>query len=255
MPLREADGLRYFQFESLIGSQLDHAIFTRQGGVSPTPWRSLNLGSTVGDRLDRVSENLARALTAAGSKAESLFDLWQVHSATVVATDRPGRTNLRADAIITDRSDVTIMMRFADCVPIFVWAPDQVAIGMAHAGWKGTIQEIAKCLVADIQTRYGAKPDSMLAGIGPSIGPDHYPVGPDVSGMVEAALGKEHLHRVGDKTHFDLWAANAVQLREAGVQSIEVAEICTACNIDDWFSHRGERGKTGRFGAFLAIRS
>ncbi|MFQ5942355.1 MAG: peptidoglycan editing factor PgeF [Anaerolineales bacterium] len=260
MPFREAHGLRFFQFESLEDTQIDHAILTRQGGVSPAPWSSLNYGRTVGDDEDRVTENIDRGLSTTGRKLNQTFDVWQVHSATVVRADRPGLAggHLKADAIITNSPYVTLMMRFADCVPIMIYDPHRRAVGVAHAGWLGTARGVATRLVRSLRDEYGSEPEDMLAGIGPSIGPDHYPVGADVVAHFEQALGdpsREHFHKTGSEMHLDLWGANEAQLRSAGVRSIEVAELCTACNLQDWYSHRGEHGRTGRFGAHLALSS
>jgi YfiH family protein len=260
MPFQEADGLRFFQFESLADTNLNHAILTRHGGVSPAPWNSLNYGRTVGDEDPRVSENIRRGLGATGQSLDEAFDVWQVHSATVVRADGPNLAggHLKADAIVTGRPGVTLMMRFADCVPIMIYDPQNRAAGVAHAGWLGTVRGIAAELVQKMQSEFGSKPSELLAGIGPSIGPDHYPVGNDVVEQLEQAQGDaahKHLYSINGATHLDLWTANEAQLLSEGVNSIEVSEICTACNLQDWYSHRGENGATGRFGAHLAIRS
>jgi YfiH family protein len=258
MPFRQASGLRFFQFDSLVDPQLEHGIFTRHGGVSPRPWNSLNLGGTVGDQATRVAENRIRLLKAAGRTVNSSFDVWQVHSARVIHAVEPlgEQTPQRADAILTDNSDITLMMRFADCVPILIFDPVRHAIGIAHAGWKGTIDGVSTALVKQMRRAFGSRPEHLKAGIGPSIGPDHYPVGPEVVALVRDAFGAqsdEHLRVQDGATHFDLWSANRWQLERSGVNSIEVAEICTACKTDDWFSHRGEAGSTGRFGAILGL--
>jgi YfiH family protein len=260
MAFREADGLRFFQFESLLDPNLDHAILTRHGGLSPAPWNSLNYGRTVGDTDSRVTQNISRGLGATGRLQEEAFDVWQVHSATVVRAEGPnlGGGHLKADAIITDRPGVTLMMRFADCVPIMIYDPQNRAAGVAHAGWLGTVRGMGAELVRSMQKEFGSNPDELIAGIGPSIGPDHYPVGDDVVAQFEKAYGesaRRHFLSINGDTHLDLWSANMAQLRAAGVNSIEVSEICTACNLQDWYSHRGENGATGRFGAHLAIRS
>jgi copper oxidase (laccase) domain-containing protein len=106
-------------------------------------------------------------------------------------------------------------------------------------------------MVRDFQSR----PADILAAIGPSIGPDHYPVGPEVVEQVRAAFpGPNGLLRdVDGRAHLDLWAANARALREAGVDQIEIAGVCTACNVDRFYSHRAEAGRTGRFGAVIAL--
>lgn len=260
MPFRESAGIRYFQFESFQHPSLQHAIVTRQGGVSPRPWASLNLGGTVGDHPTRVGVNLERAMQATELRTESLFQVWQVHSAEVARADAPklGQSSIKADAIVTNRPGVTLLMRFADCVPILVFDPIREAIGIAHAGWLGTIRGVAASLVSTMAREFGSDPGDLIAGIGPSIGPDHYPVGPDVAAQVESSFGtatSEHLRRLNGQLILDLWSANRWQLESAGIRAVEVSGICTACHLNDWYSHRGEHGQTGRFGAAVALRS
>jgi copper oxidase (laccase) domain-containing protein len=104
--------------------------------------------------------------------------------------------------------------------------------------------------------RYGSRPADIIACIGPSIGPDHYEVGADVISQVEQTFGEDALlmlPRHGARTHFDLWKANQYLLERAGVRQIELAALCTACHTEDWFSHRAEHGKTGRFGALISL--
>lgn len=258
MPFRQVGDLRLYSLESLNRPGLTHAAFTRLGGVSPSPWASLNLGGTVGDDGPRVLENKRRALVAVGRSGESLHEVWQVHSADVVHAQAPrGPAALRqADAMITSNPQVTLLMRFADCVPILLYDPGKQAIGLVHAGWLGTARKTVVQAVRALRQAFGCDPAELLAGLGPSIGPDHYAVGEDVIGAVREALGPsadEVLVARNGQVHLDLWLANRRLLEGEGVSSIEVAELCTACHLEDWYSHRGEAGKTGRFGALMAL--
>lgn len=262
MPFVDADGLRYLTFE-IFPPDVVHAVFTRRGGLSPAPWDSLNVGGTVGDERARVRANRDRSLRALGRSPESLFDVWQVHSADVVLANAPhprgdNPPEFKADAIITDNPDVTLFMRFADCAPILLYDPHKRAVGLVHAGWLGTVRRAAGETVKAMQAAFGTRPADVLAVIGPSIGPDHYEVGADVETQVRHAFGKAAeslLHRNhGPKPHFDLWAANELVLRQAGVEQIHVAGLCTACHPEDWYSHRAQRGRTGRFGALMGLR-
>lgn len=261
MPFRQADKIRYYEFESFVDEPVIQAVFTRQGGVSPAPWNSLNLGSTVGDDLDHVISNRSRAIRSVGLTENSIYDVWQVHSAVVSRGDAPRPANIdhqKADAIISNRPSVTLMMRFADCTPILLFDPIQKSIGLVHAGWQGTVKNVVGAAVAAMQNAYGTKPENILAAIGPSIGPDHYEIGSDVIGQVEQTFGQDSaglLPRPNASTHFDLWAANRLLLERAGVRKVETSGICTACHLDDWFSHRAEKGRTGRFGALIALRT
>jgi copper oxidase (laccase) domain-containing protein len=127
---------------------------------------------------------------------------------------------------------------------------------MVHSGWLGTVRGAARAAVEAMQARYGSEPADILAAIGPAIGPDHYEVGADVIARVRATFGAEAdalLPSYGKSTHFDLWKANQLLLAQAGVNQVEVAGICTACHTEDWFSHRGEKGRTGRFGALIGL--
>ncbi len=260
MPFCSSHGIRYYTFESFPSSVV-HGILTRRGGVSPAPWDSLNVGATVGDEREHVRENRLRSFAALGRRMDSLFDVWQVHSADVVFAEGPRPPEVdhhKADVIFTDRPEVTLYMRFADCVPILLHDPKKKVVGIAHAGWMGTVRGTCTAALKAMREHYGSKPEDIQAAIGPSIGVDHYEVGPDVIQQVERAFngqGRSLIEMHGQKTHLDLWAANKLQLEQAGVRQIEVAGICTACHLEDWYSHRAEKGKTGRFGALIALQA
>ncbi len=259
MPFRHTGSHRIFQFEALQDPGLTHAIFTRQGGVSPAPWRSLNVGGTVGDAAACVLENERRIFAGLGRSLDSKFDVWQTHSESVVVAEAPrGEAALRkADAIVSQSPEVTLLMRFADCVPILLFDPVRLAIGLVHAGWKGTVLGVARRAVLAMMASFGTQPQTLIACLGPSIGPDHYQVGDDVLKQVRLAFGQtagRHLRTSGEKLSLDLWSANTEVLESVGVRRIEVARICTACHLNDWFSHRGELGKTGRFAALIGLQ-
>lgn len=261
MAILTSGGLKYYTFDSFPQDRVGHGIFSRNGGVSPEPWNSLNLGGTVGDSAENVIENRNKLFKSIRRPLESIYDVWQVHSADVVCTEnaRPLKEpHLRADAIITRNPTITLMMRFADCVPVLLYDPVQHAVGLVHAGWKGTVTFVVEAAVRRMATCFGSQPEDIIAGIGPSIGPDHYEVGEDVISSVETAFGKysgELLSRTNHHCHFDLWKANQRVLELSGVTKVETAGICTACHGNDWYSHRAEKGKTGRFGAVIFIES
>jgi polyphenol oxidase len=258
MPFISVGEIRFFQ-SGLLDKKVRHAFFTRQGGVSPEPWNSLNLGSTVGDDLQRVVENRQRALTALGRDPASVYDVWQVHGTTVVIADSPrspSTPHLQADAVLTNKPGITLMMRFADCVPVMLHDPVNNVIGIVHAGWLGTVLGTVRHAVTAIQDKFGSLPQNIKAVIGPSIGPDHYEVGPDVVSRVRAAFPSAHGDLISNREgrfFFDLWAANRYLLQDSGVHDIDLVGLCTACHTDDWYSHRAERGRTGRFGAIIAL--
>jgi len=260
MPFIQVGDLRYYQFESFRQPGLVHAVFTRQGGASPTPWESLNLGGLSGDAKENVVENRRRIFAAMGLPVESIYDAWQVHGTEVICTDRPRPldvAHVKADAILTDNPQVTLFMRFADCVPIFLYDPIRRVVGLVHAGWQGTIAQIARIAVERMVYEYGSIPGDILAAIGPSIGPDHYEIGPNVVEKVNAVFSEAApslLDNRQGKIYFDLWKTNLVILEGVGVKQAQVAGLCTACHTEDWYSHRAEMGNTGRFGALIALK-
>jgi polyphenol oxidase len=258
MTFHDRDGLRYFTFSSLDQAGAPHAIFTRLGGVSQHPFASLNFGYSVGDERHAAEENRRRAYACIGRNPSSSPDIYQVHSDRIIpARLRNAHEPLpEADGWVTDSGEFTLSLRFADCVPILLYDPVRRVAGIAHAGWKGTASQIAARAVEAMQRLHGSRPADILAGIGPSIGPDHYLVGDDVAQTMRAAYGaaaEKFLARHADGSHLDLWSANETALRTAGVEQIEIAALCTACHTEDWFSHRAEHGRTGRFGAMIWI--
>jgi YfiH family protein len=258
MPFYEQNGLRYYQFDIFPSSVLN-GVFTRLGGVSPAPWNSLNLGGSVGDEPDHVAANRIRVFEAMGRNPASIHDVWLVHGADIVHAQAPRPLTEpapKADILFTDNPEVSLFMRFADCVPLLFHDPKKGVIGIAHAGWMGTLQGVAGAAIRGMREHYGSNPADVIAGVGPSIGVDHYEVGGEVAEKFTEKYphhAEEILQRRDGSVYLDLWAANARQLREAGVEHIQVSGICTACNLGDWFSHRAEKGKTGRFGALMAL--
>lgn len=259
MPFKQSSQIRYFTFNLLDGQGPIHAIFTRQGGVSASPWQSLNVGGTVGDEPEHVQENRQRSFRAVDLNPGSIYDAWQVHGSEVVVADRPRKrseAHRQADILLTNHPGVTLFMRFADCVPIMLYDPRQGVVGLVHAGWRGTVKRAPAAAIQTMQAHFNSQPADILAGIGPSIGGHHYPVGEEVVQQVRRAFGERTagilIHQNGH-TNLDLWAANRMILEDCGVEKIEVSGLCTACEMNDWYSHRGESGKTGRFGALISL--
>ena len=259
MGFQHQQGLRYYQFEIFTNQPVFHAVLTRQGGFSKAPYDSLNTGGTVGDDPGDVLENHRLIYKVLGYPFDSRFDVWQVHGTRILSTNTPrpiGTPHPRADGILTDRTGITLFMRFADCVPILFFDPRKRVAGIAHAGWQGTSQKIASKAVAAMVDLYGSHPGDILAAIGPSICQDCYEVGDEVYQAFRAGFGQEakrfFTNKVGG-SYLDLWAANKFVLREAGVACIEVSGLCTACHLEDWYSHRAEKGQTGRFGVIMAL--
>ncbi len=252
------DGIVFYRFEDLAREPgLDHALFTRHGGVSQPPFATLNMGHTVGDDVSAVQRNHQRALAALGWRREDVATCYQVHSARVgvVGSADRGQVYPETDALVTADPGVALMLRFADCVPVLFYDKRKGVIGLAHAGWRGVAVGVVPATVRTLVETFSCRPRDLWAGVGPSIGPCCYEVGPEVVEQVKTAVnGREPFRWENGRAHLDLWAAVEGQLAEAGVGQVKVAGLCTACHTDDWFSHRAERGKTGRFGVVIGLK-
>lgn len=247
--------MAYYRFNSLPAIQ--HGIFTRLGGVSDGQWASLNLSRSTGDAAEPVSENRRRSFAALGLKPEHSVTSWLVHgnAVRVVSHDDEGEDLVHADAMVTQARGLALTLRFADCVPVLFHDPVKGAIGIAHAGWKGIVNGVLPETVHAMQRAFNSQPRDIIAGVGPCIGPDKFEVGEDVAEQIQSAVSDQVVRSSGHqvKPRVDLWAATESQLKDAGVGHVEVAGICTASNTHEWFSHRAEQGKTGRFGAVIVL--
>jgi len=258
MQRNEIRGVVFYQSEQMLGfSELAHGVTTRHGGTSPAPFDTLNLSAYVGDEPAHVDENLNRVHHALHLDRRATVDAAQGQAdrvAVITEAERGSRIQ-SVDGLVTNRPGIPLMLRFADCVPILLYDPTHHAIGIAHAGWRGTVGKVLTNTVAAMQTAYNTQPEQLIACIGPSIGPCCYEIGQDVSDRVESAFGDTAsllLHRNGS-LHLDLWQANAVQLRALGVRHIEIAGICTADHTEDLYSWRREQAHTGRFAALIGL--
>lgn len=257
----ESGGLVYYQFDQWTNNPaLVHGVFTRLGGVSESPWTSLNVGALVGDAPEAVERNATLMFDSLELDPARACTVWQVHGNRVVyATERPADRKWidKADAIITDQVDLALNLRFADCVPVLFYDPAHHVLGMAHAGWRGTVGGVIQATLDAMGEAFGSDPGTIQAAIGPSISQDHYQVGQEVVDAVQGAFGStEGLVRIADDASYylDLWACNRRSLERAGVTQIEVSGLCTATRVDEFYSHRAEHGQTGRFGAVMALR-
>ncbi len=247
---------------------LRHAVSTRVGGVSAGIYRSLNMSYRVEDDNVRVDEN--RVLLSREFGMDLSRSVWvdQVHSDNVVkldAANRPqnGGSLGQGDGIITNEMDISVMILVADCLPILFFDPIHKAIGLAHAGWRGSVSHVAAKTLLAMGDAYGTKPEEVRAVLGPCIGACCYEVGEDVrkSFMNVFPWGQEVFEK-SSKDHWklNLSEANARQLIEIGMKEENLirSELCTIKNIDMFYSHRAEAGSgkpTGRFGAFLMLKS
>lgn len=260
------NGIWYGQFTHFPDFVMQ-AVSTRFGGYSQN--NDLNLALHTGDNTEHVIENRTKFCHAVGSSIEHIVTPQQVHGERIVYVTEEDRGRgawnyadaiSDCDALITDRPNVALFLCFADCVPVLFVDPVNHAIGLSHAGWKGTAKKIGQKTLLQMQERFGTKPKDCLVGIAPSIGACCY----EVDDYVVNEFRKEYssLDTIlmpsteEGKYHLDLWQANQLQLEEIGVPSdnIAIADICTACNAKILFSYRAEQGKTGRIAALLAIK-
>ncbi len=238
-----------------------HGVFTRHGGISAAPWDSLNLGASVGDDPAAVAENRQRLLAGFGLEFAPFGTLWLVHGKDVLRLDEASRLNgnlPKGDALITDQPGLPLLLRFADCLPLLLYDPQRAAIGIAHAGWRGTALGIAAAAIHAMQEAYGCEPAAIQALIGPGICGACYEVGDEVRREMGRRFGAAALSAISrpaanGRWLLDLAAANQLELQNAGVEIIHNQAPCTACHPEDFFSHRAEKGRTGRFGALICL--
>ena len=217
---------------------------TRRGGVSEGPYASLNLGRKTGDGVDRVDENRRRACTEIDADPERLALNYQVHSAVVRRAQEGERGGVRADGLWTEEPGLPVLALSADCLPVALVRANGAtpAVCVLHAGRIGLLDGI---LEAGVTALGGV----LAAAIGPAIGPCCYEVGEEVATPYRARFGAEILS--GRK--LDLWQAAERVLRDAGVESVERFDLCTACNPELFFSHRRDGKPRGVQGVLARV--
>jgi YfiH family protein len=260
--LRQRGDLRVLAWPVFDEFGVDVMVTSRHGGVSAGAYATLNLSFAVGDRLENVLENRRRAAAALGADLSDFVFGTQVHGAVarvVTRADRgrgaaaPGGTAGDADALITTDPGTVLAVLVADCVPIVLYDPRAHVLACVHAGWRGTVARVAEAAVGAMAD-LGARPEHVIAGIGPAIAPDRYQVGEEVAGAARDCFGERAslVLRPDDAGRwlFDLWGANRLILTEAGVQRIHLAAVPTGA---DFFSDRAAR-PCGRFAAIARLR-
>lgn len=226
---------------------------TRLGGVGKPPYESLNLGLFTEDDDAVVQQNRQLFCEALGWQADQLAGGHQVHGDQVLRVLRPGQWE-GFDAFMTNRANVLLSVTVADCTPVLIFDPVQQAIGAAHAGWRGTVAGIAGKLLRHMRDAYSTQAADCWAYVGTCIGQEDYEVDEDVAGHFREEFKEWKADR--GKYLVDLKGANVAALRRMGVQAdqIEVSDFSTVQHNDRYFSHRAERGKTGRMLAVIGLR-
>ncbi len=244
---------QFYHFTALNSFQaVAHVVTTRNSLFSS----DFSLGFHTG-KEEQVSEN--RNILRQFFKAKTLTIPKQCHGSKVVQiTDsNSGQIPIDTDALITNVPGLAIGVLSADCVPILFYDPVHQALGAAHAGWKGTVANIATVTVESMQKAYGSNPDDLMVCIGPSISQTHFEVGKEVADCFnELGLSACVVEAEGQKPHIDLWMANSLLLQKSGIKEdhIHTAALCTVDHRDQFYSARGEGFSTGRFGAFILLK-
>lgn len=267
--IHRSSSVYYVTFPSFEKTGLvKHLYSTRRGGVSTGYFGPMNLGFTRGDDRFAVIENFRRISYVTGIYPGDMVFSDQVHGDRILYVDQQDRgkgiyspKEMRGvDGLITDKSKVCLVTFYADCVPLFFLDPVKKVIGLAHAGWRGTVLEIGRKMVERFCDDFGSQPGDILAGIGPSIGPCCFEVGPDVEGEFAAAFPawREDIIRPAEnpgKSYVDLWKTNRLILEKAGVypEHITGTDLCTKCHDEYFHSHRRMGNERGTQAAFLEL--
>jgi polyphenol oxidase len=229
-PFNEIDGVR-------------HGFFTREGGVSEGLYTSLNCGLGSGDDTDKVATNRGRAMAQLDLDADALVTCYQVHSPTVVEVDTPwARENApRADAMVTTRPDLALGILTADCTPVLFADRKARVVGAAHAGWRGAVTGVLDATVAAM-SKHGARPQTMVAAIGPCIAQRSYEVGPEFPAPFLAADPADAMFFVPSTRPghfmFDLRGYVAKRLKKIGIGEVHQMPNDTCREEDRFFSYR-----------------
>jgi len=240
------NGIPYLRSPVFFGyNYLVHGIFTRIGGISEPPYDTLNSSYNIGDRPERVKENLRTIKDAIGAK--DLISMNQVHGGGIIILRNDDHTLIEStansDALITDIPSVALMVKQADCQGVILYDPVKAVLAVVHCGWRGNVRNFLGAVVNRMRSDFGCQESDILAAIGPSLGPCCAEFT-----SYEEIFPEEFKEFILRDNHFNLWEISRRQLLDAGLPEnrIEIAEICTRCNTDLFYSYRGER-TTGRF--------
>lgn len=264
------DELSYLKFPSFEETGLvKHCFSTRLGGVSSGIFKSMNLGFNRGDTDKNVRQNFQILCDAIDINVNDLVFTDQIHEDKIViigSEDKGKGFNKKSDLVgvdglITNEKNVALVTFYADCVPLYFLDPVHKVIGLAHAGWRGTVKKIGKKLIEKMVAYFDTNPKELIAGIGPSIGECCFEVSEDVKISIENAYNHDIIDKIvkskgNGKYLINLWEANAASMVEGGMEycNITIGDICTMCNKEDMFSHRGTGGKRGNMVAILALK-
>ncbi len=224
---------------------------TRNGGVSPAPFESLNCGFNTADTHANVLENTAIVYRHAGTSAENAACMGQVHGSEVRVVNSGGVYN-HIDGLMTIQPGVLLCVQVADCIPLLLHDPVHNAVGAIHCGWRPIVAGIAEKALEIMKDRYGTDPETVTASMGPSAGPCCYEVGDDVARVLHPS---SLINR--NRTVFaDLKAELSRRLISAGLKknNLEIFDDCTICNESLYYSFRRDGKNAGRMLGFIMVR-
>jgi YfiH family protein len=229
-----------------------HGFSLRYGGVSLAPFDSLNLARTLGDAPEHVAENHRRLAKEVGYEVGRLYEVSQVHGATVAAIDvgiapEEFRRN-EADALVAAAAGSAAGVRVADCAALLMGDPETGAVAAVHAGWRGTVQGVVAHAIERLCTVSGAPPERLVAAVFPHIGVDAFEVGPEVAAQIAESAPGEEVVVQGERPHADLRRALLCQLRRAGLAAARIDSVagCTFADKARFFSYRRDGARAGR---------
>ena len=240
-----------------------HGFTARKGGVSPAPFDTLNFSSTREKNHENILRNYTIVAENFGLDVESFVVENYAHGFAVIGVGpadqgkgiRRENTLPFADGLSTQDKTTTLVTLHADCLPLFFVDPVHRAITMCHAGWKGIYSHIVLKTVDFMRETYGSDPAEIVAAVGPSIGPCCFEVQHGVFGLFRKEFGEETVSENDGRMFVDLWKACVADMQAAGLSAshINVAELCTYCRQDVFFSHRRDHGRTGAMMALLKL--
>lgn len=251
----------FVQSELLRRAGFSHAFFTRNGGVSPDPYRSLSFSSAVGDDPSNVARNLARAAAALGVEPDRVHFLSQVHGRAVQVVDgsesREQVLQRQGDAVLSRAPNVACGVRSADCVPILLADLRSGAVAAIHAGWRGTVGGVVEAGVRALERLAGDAPE-LVAAIGPHISVDAFEVSEEIAAQLQLASPETDVVRRdrGPRPHVDLRRILRAQLRALAVPDASIDDVfgCTVGEPERFFSYRRDGRRSGRHLSAIVAR-
>lgn len=248
---------------------IEHGFTTRLGGVSKGIYSSMNLSFTRGDNENDVLENYKILAKKIGYEIDNFVASAQTHTTNIrIVTKKDAGKGIiypkdyeDVDGLITNEKGIVLFTYFADCVPLFFADRKNKVIALSHSGWRGTKAKMGAITVEKMCNEFGCKKEDIVCAIGPSICKNCYEVSKDLKEeflktFTDSEVEEIFFDKGNDKYLLDLWRANEIVLKNVGIpnKNIENRRICTCCNKEILFSHRGLNGKRGNLAAFMVIK-